>query len=325
LTGQPAAADSIPWVNSVFEQPWWLDAVAPGQWNAVVVREAGDVVARLPYVLRQRLGLRTIGLPPITPTLGPWLAPIAGGNARRYDAEKERLGRLVEMLPPFDHFNVNMTTSLSNCLPFLWAGFHATVRYTYRLEDLADLERIEAGFQEPIRRGIRKASRTLEIRPDHPVEDLIRLDSLTYGRQGLAQPVSPDTIRRVQAACAARGAGTILGAVDAKGRTHAAVSVAWDADTFFLLISARDPDLQAFGTNALLYWEAIKLATGLSRAFDFEGSIIEPIEHYLRGFGGNLTPYFGISRTTDRARAALAVRKVWRRIRGGVPGLRRGA
>src|SRR5688500_16325749 len=23
-------AGSIPWVNSIFEQPWWLDAVAPG-------------------------------------------------------------------------------------------------------------------------------------------------------------------------------------------------------------------------------------------------------------------------------------------------------
>jgi hypothetical protein len=325
VTGQSAPSDSIPWANSVFEQPWWLDAVAPGQWDAVVVREGGDVVARLPYVLRRRLGLRTIGLPPVTPTLGPWLAPIAGGNARRYDTEKERLGRLIQMLPPFDHFNVNMAPSLSNCLPFLWAGFRVTVRYTYRLDDLADLERIEAGFQEPIRRGIRKASRTLEIRPGHSVEDLIRLDALTYGRQGLAQPVSPDVIRRLHAACAARGAGTILGAVDAKGRTHAAVSVAWDEQAFFLLISARDPDLQAFGTNALLYWEAIKLAAGRSRAFDFEGSIIEPIEHYLRGFGGRLTPYFGISRTTDRARTALALRHAWRRIRGIVRRPRRGA
>ena len=31
VTPDPPRGDSIPWVNSVFEQPWWLDAVAPGQ------------------------------------------------------------------------------------------------------------------------------------------------------------------------------------------------------------------------------------------------------------------------------------------------------
>ena len=28
---------TLPCVNSFFEQPWWLDAVAPGDWGAAVV------------------------------------------------------------------------------------------------------------------------------------------------------------------------------------------------------------------------------------------------------------------------------------------------
>ena len=62
-------------------------------------------------------------------------------------------------------------------------------------------------------------------------------------------------------------------------------------------MSARDPGAsRPAGANTLLYWEAIRLAAEVSRVFDFEGSMVEPIEHYFRGFGGRQTPYFCISK-----------------------------
>ena len=62
MTTAEQGSDSIPSVNSIFEQPWWLDVVAPGRWSAAEVRRDDKVVARLPYVQRRRLGLNTIGL-----------------------------------------------------------------------------------------------------------------------------------------------------------------------------------------------------------------------------------------------------------------------
>src|SRR5262249_9694214 len=150
--------------------------------------------------------------------------------------------------------------------------------------------RVRADFQEHVRRGIRKAQAAVEVRDDFPLEELIRLDRRTYARQGVRPAVSADVIRRLDAACAARGARRILGAVDAEGRTHAALYVVWDDQTFYALLNAREPELQAFGANTLLYWQAISLAAQVSRAFDFEGSMIEPIEHFVRGFGGRQTP-----------------------------------
>jgi hypothetical protein len=305
-----SADDSIPWVNSVFEQPWWLDAVAPGRWSDVVVRNGDDVVARMPYVSHRRLGLTMISQPPYTQTLGPWLAPSAGRYARRLEIEKKLLGQVIERLPPFDYFRVHCSPALTNWLPFYWAGFEATVRYTYRLEDLSDLDRIWNDFQEHVRRGIRKARGTVEVDHDYPLEDLLRLDARTYARQGLGAPASGELVRRLDAACAARGARRIFGAVDAQGRTHAALLVVWDERTLYALINARDPDFQAFGANTLLYWEAIRLAAEVSRAFDFEGSMLEPIEHFVRGFGGRQTPYFAISRSGLKARSVLSARSI---------------
>src|SRR5690606_13335233 len=56
----------------LFMQPWWLDAVAPGQWAEAVVASDGRVIARLPYLTRSQLGLRLLGTPPLTQFLGPW-------------------------------------------------------------------------------------------------------------------------------------------------------------------------------------------------------------------------------------------------------------
>jgi hypothetical protein len=306
MTATDRPGDSVPWVNSVFEQPWWLDCVAPGTWSEAVVRRGTEVVARLPYASRRRLGLSMIVQPTFTQTLGPWFAPLEGKYARRLETEKRLLGQLIDMLPPFDVMRMCFAPTMTSWLPFYWAGFEATVCYTFRIEHLSDLDRVQHEFQDHVRRGIRKAQRNVEVDHDFPLEELLRLDAQTYARQGLKLPHSYEVLRRLDAACAARGSRRILGAVDADGRTHAALYVAWDERTLYALMSARDPELQAVGANTLLYWEAIRLASQVSRVFDFEGSMVEPIEHYFRGFGGRQMPYFCISKSGRRGKWALA-------------------
>jgi hypothetical protein len=55
--------DSIKEVNSIFEQPWWLDAVAPNAWDCLEIKENDHVVARWPMVKRKRLGFALYGMP----------------------------------------------------------------------------------------------------------------------------------------------------------------------------------------------------------------------------------------------------------------------
>jgi hypothetical protein len=321
VTTPEPPGDSIPWTNALFEQPWWLDSVAPGAWDEVVVRRGDEVVARLPYAYRRRLGMTVIAQPPFTQTLGPWLAPSDGKYSRRLDTEMKLLGQLLELLPPYQYFRQCFATALTNWLPFHWAGFRATVKYTYRIEDLSDLDRVRQGFQEHVRRGIKKAGNVLEVDHDLPLDELLRLDAETYARQGLPAPYTQEAVRRLDAACAMRGARRVLGAVDSQGRTHAALYVVWDAKAFYALIAARDAQLQAPGANTLLYWEAIRLASEVSRVFDFEGSMMRPIEHYFRGFGGHQTPYFCVWKSGPAARVALGARSareaLRRRRRGG--------
>lgn len=45
------AVENIDQTHSIFEQPWWLDAAAPGQWDVVEIEEGGgsSLDSRSPY------------------------------------------------------------------------------------------------------------------------------------------------------------------------------------------------------------------------------------------------------------------------------------
>src|SRR5258708_7195479 len=117
----PAQAASG-FTNCLFEEPWWLDAVAPNAWDAVTVVRGGQVVARLPYVLRRRYGLLLLGHPPLTQTLGPWMALSAEKYATRLAEEKALASELIQCLPRCDLFAQNFSPAITNPLPFYWNG-----------------------------------------------------------------------------------------------------------------------------------------------------------------------------------------------------------
>jgi hypothetical protein len=47
-------------------------------------------------------------------------------------------------------------------------------------------------------------------------------------------------------------------------------------------------------------WHAIKFAGTVTKRFDFEGSMIKPIERFVRGFGAEPMAFHSISRTDSR-------------------------
>ncbi len=55
-------------------------------------------------------------------------------------------------------------------------------------------------------------------------------------------------------------------------------------------------------------------ARAVTDVFDFEGSMLKPVERFFRAFGGRQTPYLRVSRATPAARAGLAMRAGWRRL-----------
>jgi hypothetical protein len=304
---------TTPYSNSLFQQPWWLNAVALGAWNAVVVEKHGVVHARMPYIEKHRLGLRMLIRAPLSPILGPWIAPTGAKYATELEREKDLMFALIEQLPPHDFFLQNFHYSITNWLPFYWKGFTQTVHYTYVIEDLTDLDRIWAGFRENIRREVRKASKQVKVRDDLGLEQFLDINTLTFGRHGKRLPYSREYVRRLDAACVAHKARRMFFAEDAYKRVHAAAYIVWDEDSAYYLMGGIDPALRGSGAMSLVMWEAIKFVSTVSHKFDFEGSMLEPVERFFRAFGARQVPYFHVIRMSRRMKLLRGINNMFKK------------
>jgi lipid II:glycine glycyltransferase (peptidoglycan interpeptide bridge formation enzyme) len=299
--------------GSIFSQAWWLDAVAPGQWGEVTVTKGGQIFARMPYVMRKRRGFATVGMPMLTQALGPWLRPYPGKCANRLSEEKQLMSSLIDQLPPFDYFQQNFHYSITNWLPFYWKGFTQTTRYTYVLEDLANLSSIFRGFTKAKRKNIRRAESIVTVRQDLPAEDFYNNHVLTLAKQGQKIVYSRELLHRIFQASYERSAGKTFYAIDKNGGLHSAILVIWDSSSAYFLISTIDPDFRDSGSATLLIWEAVQYLADKTRKFDFEGSMIEGVENSFRAFGAVQTPYFQVTKTNSlRLRTYHMIRSLWR-------------
>jgi hypothetical protein len=321
VTEHAAPADSdrtTPAAHTIFAQPWWLDAVAPGSWGESVVRSGNDVVARLPFVVKERFGLRVLTQPQLTPFLGPWVRNTGSKPTRQLELEKDLMSELIDQLPRHDVFRQNFSPAVGNWLPFYWKGFEASTRYTYRIDDLRDLDAVWGDFAHNVRRHVRKAQKQLAVRTDLDIDVLHGLYRQIFDRQCIPAPVGADLLRRLDQACAERGARTLLFAVDAEERVHAAAFVLHDGNVSYLLTSGVDTELRASGAQSLLAWEAIRCSARASRAFDFAGSMIEAVERFNRGFGARQSPYVFVRRMRRRLRPLFAAQDELRALKAAV-------
>jgi Acetyltransferase (GNAT) domain len=301
--------------NAIFQQPWWLDAVAPGRWGEAAVERDGRVVARLPYVVRGRPRLRMLTMPPLTQTLGPWVERGHARGPRALGDELDLLGRLEAALPRADAFVQQFAPCELNALPFHWAGYRLELQYTYRLTGLQSETALWDGLRGSVRREIRKARRTVDVRDDLALDRFHAVWAKTFARQGLPAPATLEQLARLDAACTAHGASVRLSAHDDAGEVHAVAYVVWDEHAAFYLLGGADPALRTSGASSLLLWDALVRARAMTDVFDFEGSMLAPVERFFRGFGAVQTPYLRVTRATPLGAAALALRSGWRRVR----------
>lgn len=283
--------NTTPYANSVFEQPWWLDIVAPGQWGEAVVMEGETVAARLPYVLQKG----RITLPPLTQTLGPWMKSeyrqLQPGNTQ-LSKQKELIAALLSQLPQHKSFHVTFDSANDYILPYRWLGYRYEPEFSYRLSDLHDTDALYAALNKTAKKNI-KAARNKTALVEQPTADmLLGLLDKTFGAQGRKWPHDRNLTRRIIEQSVENGHGKLIVARDPEGNLHSGAFLLYDEKVCYYLLGGSDSAFRSSGAQSLVLWEAIRFAATVSQAFDFEGSNVEGIENFFRQFGsGRVTNY----------------------------------
>jgi lipid II:glycine glycyltransferase (peptidoglycan interpeptide bridge formation enzyme) len=292
--------DTHPEIPLFLQYDWMTCVAKEQQWDVALVGSKNDVQAFMPYFKKRKLKFEIITVPPLTPYMGPWIHyPEGQKEATRLSYEKKLMEELIDQLPKTDKFIQYFHPAITNWLPFYWHDFQQSTRYTYVIDDLTDSKALYQNLQGNIRREISKAEKSLSISECDTVSVLHELKEKDYQAKGQEINYSSAYFNRVYAKLKEKEACKAWVASE-NGKPVASLLLAWDADSAYYLAGAVDPKNKNTGAMSLLMWTAIQFSAGVTNQFNFEGSMVEPIERFFRSFGAKQTPYFEIRKTHSR-------------------------
>ncbi len=296
----------------IFLQPWWMDAVSIGKhWEVKVwetqpktqccpgaqasspAKDNGEVIAAMPYLLRQRLGMRFVVMPQMTQLAGAWLASNVNPETIA-DAIDSHL-KSLHLSYYYQQFPINSP------IPALLAnrGYTVSPRVTYRIEDCSDVEKIIAGYNRNKQRQLKKSA-AFTLRQDNlSPDEFHRFHQSALAAQGKVISYSEPFLRQLLDAVLQHRQGIVLTLYDNQSPAQTMIAVAlyvWDADAVHYLIAAQHPDYQHQGLMARLVTEGIRLAHQRHLAFDFEGSMIPGVAKHFAQFGATPATYYSVER-----------------------------
>jgi hypothetical protein len=291
----------------LFQDPWWLNLTAAGNWEEAIVTNSEGAIARLPYRTLRRYGATILTQPRLTPYAGPWFRPSSAKASNQFSERRRLTVELLSQLPRFDLFSQNLWPGIPDWLPFYWAGYSQHTDYTNWYRDLSSPELLWANFLKETRAEIRKAQQRVKVVVANDVERLCDLHELAFTQQRRQPPRERGFLRRVVEGALREGHARIAFALDDKNNAHAVALLIFDQRSAHYLIGGSDARHRTSGAASLLIWDAIQFAARTSALFDFEGSMVEGISRFFRGFNPECVPVSHVYRTSRRLAVAAAL------------------
>jgi hypothetical protein len=191
---------------------------------------------------------------------------------------------------------------------FYWEKYKITTRYTYRVKLSQGEEELLLRMEPKLRNVIRKAEKDgmrcdLSSKDEDKATAMILESNAMLGSK--QQRLLKDRLNQASKDPNALFLKAYLGDV-----MKAAALVYANEGVYYYLFSGFERTQAHNGAGPFLIWEAIKKAKEAgARIFDFEGSMLPDIERYFRKFGGDLQPYYSVSKAPLLIEAILKLKK----------------
>lgn len=283
-------------VNSVFEQPWWLDIVSGGMWKEIkIVNKNNECIGRLPYINKSLYGSEYIGTPVLTQQLGPWFKfENNEKNVSKLKKTKKITEEIIENLKNIKNVDLYLHHNFTYVLPFIWNGYKVEPKFSYIIDDLTNIQNIFNNFDSKLRNLIKNAEKNLKVVYDIDINILVDLLKETFHKQNRNLPFDENLVKKVVKEAKKYNAGISVGVVADNDKVIAGGFFLYDNNVCYYLLGGKSYSANIPGSQELVIWEGIKFASQISKSFDFEGSMIPGIESFFRAFGGRPQIYFRV-------------------------------
>lgn len=282
--------------GNIYALSHYLDLVAP-DWNGIEVFDGPTLVAVMPLHVRARRGFKVSLQPSFVQYWGLFLDQRPPGKVyKQFSWERKVVQAAVEAIPQdLRWFAHSFSPHFRYPLPFHWQDYQLRSRYTYLL-DIAGAEKdLWAGLGKNTKYEINKA-RGLDIREAKGSDGLMDLiERNTAAGKQLLRGEESAMLKKIVAESLAYSEGFVLEAWTGDQLSAAGFFATFEQKTVYLM-SAQDPTQKQNGAMTRLVWEAMLRRRGPGQIFDFEGSMLEGVESFFRGFGARPVSYLFIEK-----------------------------
>ena len=302
--------------RSVFAESWWLDATcgSPDGWRPNLLLDAnGDAKAAWPMPTRATSHGAIAAGAPYTPFLGPLLPDREAGVAR-VSADVDLLEQLAQLVADHAHVEAACMPELDYWTPLSWHGFTQTTRTTWRIAAGATPDQVRAGMRKGTRSTLSAGERDQLAVTAGTVDDLLTACEATFAAQDASDVPARTVLERVARQSVERGRGEVLAVHTTGGELASAGLFVWDDRHTWNLANGRIADSGATGAPTVLLWHAIGRALERGAGFDFEGSMLQPVEKFVRGFGGEPVAYSVVRRSSPAWERTVARKRTVKRL-----------
>lgn len=277
----------------------YMSRIAPN-WSAVIARKDEEWHGVMPLNILHRAGFAASLQPPLVQYWGPAFS----GNFPekpypQYSQKGKALQAMIEAIPPkVKWFSHACSPAFDYPLPFHWAKYQLIGRITYQLDLLQGEEALLANMASNTRYDLRKSEEwedRIALRPD-----LKDLASLARANAAAGKPLMPEKalalLPDVWQYLSDKGMAYHFSARDAQDKALASSLFVKFGHRMVYLAGAQDPHQKITGLMARMVWKGIQLGLPTCRLFDFEGSMIQGVEGFFRGFGASPIPLFHVQK-----------------------------
>ena len=304
--------------TSIFHEDWWLNATSANKYCEVEHRRGDELVARLPFVVIDRLGFRTLRMPDFTHLLGPVVAPGTGKFQTRLMRRHSVVQELVDKLPKFDYFKQAIDPTKDDGLAwidglaFQSRGFQVSPQYTFEIDCEAPLDDILNGMSFKARQHVRRAIEAYRVSPVADPQLFVKCYLANVRERGLKNRFMLDNFPALFTECYARRCGMILGAFLPSEEPIAMTFLVWTGGTMYFLLSTRAPNVEDKGSISLLIWSGIKKAQELGlKAFDLDGVSSTGTARFYSAFGGKIKTRLLVTKIRPGFNAVRGLRSIF--------------
>jgi Acetyltransferase (GNAT) domain len=287
--------------GTIFHYSWWLQNTAE-EFSILVIRnERGAVVAGMPLPRENRMGLRLLHSPHLTPYLGPVfdLSPFDNTCDRLHcmRSNGEALGRSIQS---FDSIRYVAGATAPDLQGFLWAGFRVNLGYTFRFPATHTPDQVTEGMTRTHLQKLTKVLRLkLNVVRDEGIDDLIFLNSKTFEKQGLKPVYSAEFLKRLWNAAHSQEKAHLYVAKTSDDKPVAALLTVNDKRSTYQIVSGVNPEFREIPGAYLVLWNALQDTLLAGRGFDFEGSSLRGVECFYRRWGAMAVPIWRLEKTSS--------------------------